>query len=64
MVQVAPIIGETQIFGYRWLSKADWYDPTTHDARFVVIHANSPAYGTVDGVVKQFGEPAERKQLG
>ena len=64
VVHVAPIIGETEVFGYRWLSKADWYDPTKHDARFVVIHANSPAYGTVDGVVKQFGEPVERKQLG
>jgi hypothetical protein len=63
-VRVVPVIGGDRVYGYRWLSKAEWYDASAHDARFIVIHENSPAYGTVEGAVKQFGEPVEYAQLG
>jgi hypothetical protein len=63
-VQVIPVVGDTAVHGYRWLSKAEWYDPTRHDARFVVIQKSAPSYGTEQGTIAQFGQPAERHDLG
>ncbi|GGM24551.1 hypothetical protein ACFFX1_09055 [Dactylosporangium sucinum] len=62
-VQVAPVIGP-DIRAFRWESRAEWYDATRHDARFVVIDLQNPAYGTVDAAVEQFGPPRHREDLG
>ncbi|MET7401290.1 hypothetical protein ABZS66_48200 [Dactylosporangium sp. NPDC005572] len=62
-VQVAPVIGP-DIRAFRWESKASWYDASLHDARFVVIDLQHPAYGTVDAAVGQFGPPRHREDLG
>jgi hypothetical protein len=59
-VTVAPITGSNRIFAYRWETRSDWYDPVIHDARFIVIESIRPGYGTVQGVLAQFGDPAER----
>lgn len=64
-VTVAPTIGVGQdIMGYRWESRADWYDPARHDARFLVIDLDNPGYGTVAGATRQFGAPVERHDFG
>jgi hypothetical protein len=52
------------VYAYRWESKADWFDPTRHDARFIVIDKEDPAYGSVDAALMQFGEPVQRKDFG
>jgi hypothetical protein len=39
------------------------YDPSQHDARFVVIDTRYPTYGTEDGTRAQFGDPAQRVQI-
>jgi hypothetical protein len=63
-VQVAPVIGQDTIVGYRWESRADWYDPTHHDARFLVLDLRSGVYGTVETAVRQFGQPVARHDFG
>jgi hypothetical protein len=62
-VQVIPVWGERSVYGFRWLSNKSWYDPTRHDARFVVIQSLYPSYGTEAGTRAQFGDPARRVQI-
>ena len=62
-VQVAPLNGRSRITAYRWESRSDWYDPTKHDARFLVLQLNSPGFFTVDAAIRQFGQPVERVTL-
>jgi hypothetical protein len=50
--------------GYRWLSKAEWYDPNHHDARFVVLDKALLSNGTEERLLTQFGTPVERRDLG
>jgi hypothetical protein len=63
-VQVAPLIGGERLRAYRWESRADWFDPGLHDARFVVIDHTNPTYGTVATASAQFGAPIERHDVG
>jgi hypothetical protein len=64
-VTVAPTIGVgDRIMGYRWESRADWYDPARHDARFLVLDLDNPGYGTEANALRQFGTPVERKDFG
>jgi hypothetical protein len=60
-VQVVPLSGagepDDRVFAYRWESRADWFDPARHDARFVVVDREDPAYGKLDMVLVQFGPP-------
>jgi hypothetical protein len=43
----------------------DWYDPTLHDARFVVSYARPrPGYWSEADVRRQFGVPAARYVVG
>jgi hypothetical protein len=63
-VLVAPMHGRDPFLGYRWESRADWYDPARHDARFVVLDLRDDGQGTLDAAVKQFGPPRERHDFG
>lgn len=68
-VTVAPTIGvhdgtDYRIMGYRWESRAQWYDPARHDARFLVVDLDNPGYGTVETAVRQFGQPVQRRDFG
>lgn len=63
-VTVAPVIGPDQIKGYRWESKAEWYDPAKHDARFIVIDTERPGFGTVEQARRQFGPPLQTRAFG
>jgi hypothetical protein len=63
-VQVAPVTGSDRIMGYRWESRAEWYDPARADARFVVLDLSTPVYGTVATATAQFGQPVQRRDFG
>jgi hypothetical protein len=63
-VQVAPTFGSDRIRGYRWESRADWYDPAKHDARFIVFDLRLPGYGIPAVARAQFGEPVEEHFFG
>lgn len=63
-VMVIPVIDRDEIKGYRWESRAQWYDPSRYDARFVIIDVDRPGYGTVATALKQFGRPVERRDFG
>jgi hypothetical protein len=63
-VQVAPVVGDPAIHGYRWLSKAQWYDPARHDARFVIFENWLLPNGLEQRIIAQFGQPAQRYDLG
>ncbi len=64
-VIVAPVTGgDVEIRGYRWESRAQWYDPALHDARFIVLDTTRPNYGTVNAAQRQFGTPTERRDFG
>jgi hypothetical protein len=63
-VQVAPVTGSDRIMGYRWESRAQWYDPARVDARFIVLDLTTPVYGTVTTATAQFGPPVERRDFG
>jgi hypothetical protein len=63
-VRVAPVTGEAQVYGYRWLSNADWYDPGAHDARFMIVDQHYPPYGTEAGAAQSFGPPIARHEVG
>ena len=52
------------LFAYRWESRADWFDPARHDARFIVVDLNDPAYGTLPVAVGQFGPPIGQQNFG
>ncbi len=57
-VQVAPLIGSGPILAYRWESRADWYDPARHDARFLILDLQDATYGSMEPAIAQFGPPA------
>jgi hypothetical protein len=63
-VWIAPVTGEDRVYGYRWLSNVDWYDPAAHDARFMIVDRLYPPYGTEQGARESFGEPAQRHEVG
>ncbi|MDT5025486.1 MAG: hypothetical protein QOE61_1912, partial [Micromonosporaceae bacterium] len=63
-VRVAPVTGEAKLYGYRWLSNADWYDPGAHDARFMIVDRRYPPYGTEAGAAQSFGPPIARHEVG
>jgi hypothetical protein len=63
-VVVVPTAGGDRIAPYCWQSRVDWYDPTTHDARFIIFDRERTMYGTPEAAEKQFGPPAETKDFG
>lgn len=67
-VRVAPLSAGAErrgvLFGYRWESRADWYDPARHDARFIVVDLEDPAYGRLDVALSQFGRPIREQDFG
>lgn len=63
-VRVAPITGTSRIWAYRWLSKAEWYDPAHHDARFVVVDRGDRPDEVLRGLTMQFGSPTQRQDFG
>lgn len=64
-VQVIPLIGGDLIKAYRWESKAEWYDPARHDARFVILDLpRQRQFGSVEEAHKQFGTPKQRRDFG
>ncbi|WP_117213265.1 hypothetical protein [Allorhizocola rhizosphaerae] len=60
---VAPVIQGDEIKSYRWGSRAQWYDPQQHDARFVVIDTSGAGRRTVDAALRQFGQPVQRRDF-
>ena len=62
-VRVAPVTGGDTLRAYRWESRADWYDPALHDARFVVVDKRSTTHGTEAGALRQFGQPVARHEF-
>lgn len=68
-VQVVPVIGVRQLMSYRWESRADWYDPVRHDARFVVVDQRAvdrrdPGRDPVAAAIAQFGPALEQHDFG
>jgi hypothetical protein len=63
-VWIAPVTGEDRVYGYRWLSHVDWYDPAAHDARFMIVDRLYPPYGTEQGAKESFGAPTQRHEVG
>ncbi|MEN3305824.1 MAG: hypothetical protein V7603_2026 [Micromonosporaceae bacterium] len=67
-VRVAPLSGAAverdAVLAYRWESRADWFDPARHDARFLVVDLMDPAYGSVEVALRQFGPPVARTDFG
>ncbi len=63
-VLVAPVIQGDEIKAYQWESRAQWYDPALHDARFVVIDLSGQGFRTVDTALRQFGQPVQRRDFG
>ena len=61
-VRIAPIVDEMPRAS-NWESRAQWYDPARHDARFVVVDRTLPRYGTVTGAIETFGTPLQRVDL-
>jgi hypothetical protein len=63
-VTVVPVAGGRPIAPYCWQSRADWYDGTRHDARFIVLDLHRVQYGTPEAAVDQFGPPAREQYFG
>ena len=61
-VGVAPV-GGPGIRPYHRSSQVDWYDPTKHDARFIIIDLHNAGYGTIADAIAQFGEPTQEIYL-
>jgi hypothetical protein len=59
-VTVVPIAGERRLAPFCWQSKADWYDPTKHDARFVIYDPGR----TMLGSLEPFGAPVTTHAVG
>lgn len=59
-VHVAPVVAGDAIRSYRWESKAGWYDPAAHDARFLVIDDRRPDSTAEAAALAQFGPWVER----
>jgi hypothetical protein len=68
LVRVVPLSAGAErrgvLFAYRWESRADWFDPARHDARFVVVDLDDPGYGTLKVALGQFGRPINRQDFG
>jgi hypothetical protein len=62
-VEVAPVIGVDQVYGYRWESKAEWYDPARRDARFLVVDSSWVGYGS-ETAARQLGTPIAEQRFG
>ncbi|MEJ3747660.1 hypothetical protein WEI85_30760 [Actinomycetes bacterium KLBMP 9797] len=58
-VRVAPVVAGDRIAGYQWESDEEWYDPTRHDARFLVLDTRAPSNSEATARA-QFGAPVER----
>lgn len=64
-VTVVPTLSSGgKLTGMCWQTHADMYDPSAHDARFVLLENERPMYGTPADVVKQYGQPVIRKGIG
>jgi hypothetical protein len=62
-VHVAPITGTGRVYGYRWESTMDWYDPARHDARFLLVQrVVNP--DRVPAALSQFGTPRLTHDVG
>jgi hypothetical protein len=62
-ITVAPVSVGDRIYGYRWESRADWYDPR-HDARFLLVDLRDGPERTLGAAAGQFGQPVERRDFG
>jgi hypothetical protein len=63
-VTVVPVAGGRPIAPYCWQSRADWYDGTRHDARFIVLDLHRGQYATPETAVEQFGKPVQEQYFG
>jgi len=63
-VRVRGIAPVGQRFGpFRWASKAEWYDPSRHDARFVLIDGRAAGALNKGSVESAFGTPSQEAEV-
>ncbi len=62
-VTVVPIAGGPQIAPFCWQTRADWYDRTKHDARFLVVDENRTMFDPA-GIIRTFGAPTATEVVG
>ncbi|WP_432824313.1 hypothetical protein [Dactylosporangium sp. CA-092794] len=63
-VTVVPVLsGNGKLTGMCWQTHIDMYDPSAHDARFVLLETERPMYGTPRDVLAQYGQPLRRVDI-
>jgi hypothetical protein len=63
-VRVAPVTGGGRLGAYHWESRAEWYDPARHDARFVLLDLRTTTPANVQRLAGQFGPPVAVQHFG
>ncbi|MFG2040238.1 hypothetical protein [Dactylosporangium sp. NPDC048998] len=64
-VTVVPTLsGAGKLIGMCWQTHTGMYDASAHDARFALLEQQRPMYGTVADVLRQFGPPVLRHDIG
>ena len=53
-------------YGYLWVSKPAWFNPTVSSANFVIAHIQrlGAGYVYVDTAIDRYGQPAQEYHLG
>ena len=65
VVRIAPV-ADGASYGYLWVAKRAWFDPTVSSANFVIAHVQplGAGYLYVDTAIDWYGKPAEEYHLG
>ncbi|HKT05239.1 MAG TPA: hypothetical protein VJT31_37460, partial [Rugosimonospora sp.] len=62
-VHVAPVQSGGKFSAYHWESRAGWYDPRHHDARFLLLDLRAVSPADLSRLSTQFGPPARTRQF-
>jgi hypothetical protein len=63
-VTVVALLDGDRLGPFCWQTKADWYDATKHDARFVVYDPGRTMLGSMETITGTFGQPRETVTVG